>query len=267
MEKINDSNYEQWLVSYADGELDEASRREVERWLEQHPEAAAELRLYNDAPRLEADTATTYTGPLPGTGRQPRAMALRWAAAAAVVALAIMPLALHNSHDGNRQQLVAVAEDEPIVPAQEVVETLQPAAKPATQPYRKARMAMPAPQAQPAAVDTEADEATSPAPTTAEETIAEAEPTAEPAADKTESQDEPVYVDFLLVEETLPKADQQLIALKNATQEALQGSYLGRRLARKMPADEELADMMRERRARTPIGVLVTVDALLALNK
>ncbi len=60
MATIDNNNYELWLLRYAEGELTDSERNEVEAWLQSHPEAAEELALYNEAPRLERDDTVTY---------------------------------------------------------------------------------------------------------------------------------------------------------------------------------------------------------------
>ena len=91
MMNINDDNYELWLLRYAEQELSEAERREVEQWLAVHPEAAEELALYNEAPRLEKDERVRYAAvPLQRSVPLWPAVA-QWAAAAAVVAALMVP--------------------------------------------------------------------------------------------------------------------------------------------------------------------------------
>lgn len=88
---INDDNYELWLLRYAEQELTDAERREVEQWLAVHPEAAEELALYGEAPRLEKDEGIKYAAaPLQRSVPLWPAVA-QWAAAAAVVAALMVP--------------------------------------------------------------------------------------------------------------------------------------------------------------------------------
>lgn len=91
MMNINDDNYELWLLRYAEQELTDAERREVEQWLAVHPEAAEELALYGEAPRLEKDEGIKYAAaPLQRSVPLWPAVA-QWAAAAAVVAALMVP--------------------------------------------------------------------------------------------------------------------------------------------------------------------------------
>ena len=53
MVMIDDSNYELWLLRYAEQELTAEERKTVEAWLAEHSEAVMELTLYNEAPRLQ----------------------------------------------------------------------------------------------------------------------------------------------------------------------------------------------------------------------
>ncbi len=88
---IDDSNYELWLLRYAEQELTTEEREAVEAWLAEHPEAAEELALYNDAPRLVKDVSVRFAAAVsPRTEPLWPAM-LRWSAAAAVVAALMVP--------------------------------------------------------------------------------------------------------------------------------------------------------------------------------
>lgn len=96
--KIDNTNYELWLLRYAEGDLGADERAAVEAWLAGHPEAAAELSLYREAPRLERDQSVRYVAtPLQPTAPQPAAprplwpLLARWSAAAAVIAALMLP--------------------------------------------------------------------------------------------------------------------------------------------------------------------------------
>ena len=91
MTTIDNTNYELWLLRYAEGDLTAAECAAVEAWLESHPEAAEELALYHEAPRLECDEAVRYAAAVP---QQPQPLwpaLLRWSAAAAVIAALMVP--------------------------------------------------------------------------------------------------------------------------------------------------------------------------------
>ena len=87
---INNDNYELWLLRYAEQDLAEAERAEVERWIAAHPEAAEALSLYDEAPRLTKDERVKAPA-LPQRSITLWPIALRWTAAAAVVAALMMP--------------------------------------------------------------------------------------------------------------------------------------------------------------------------------
>ena len=96
MVTIDDSNYELWLLRYAEQELTAEERKTVEAWLAEHSEAVMELTLYNEAPRLQRDESIKYhshTKPL-------WPVLLHWSAAAAVVAALIIPVALIKQENG-----------------------------------------------------------------------------------------------------------------------------------------------------------------------
>lgn len=91
--KIDNTNYELWLLRYAEGDLGADERAAVEAWLAGHPEAAAELALYREAPRLERDQSVRYVAtPLqPAAPRSLWPLLARWSAAAAVIAALMLP--------------------------------------------------------------------------------------------------------------------------------------------------------------------------------
>lgn len=148
MMNINDNNYELWLLRYAEQELTEAERAEVEQWLASHPEAAEELALYNEAPRLERKEEVRYAATTYQHNERPLwGAAWRWAAAAAVV-LALMVPGLRNV-TSPAPRLIA---DNNATP--ELQESIEPAVpleipEPTVQPRRKATLVAKADIAQP----------------------------------------------------------------------------------------------------------------------
>ena len=91
MTTIDNNNYELWLLRYAEGELTAAECKAVEAWLASHSEAAEELALYSEAPRLERDESVRYAAaPQPHT-QSLWPVLLRWSVAAAVVVALMMP--------------------------------------------------------------------------------------------------------------------------------------------------------------------------------
>lgn len=91
MTTIDNNNYELWLLRYAEDELTATERNAVETWLADHPEAAEELALYSEAPRLERDETVRYAA-VPQQSTEPLWPALlRWSAAAAVVVALMVP--------------------------------------------------------------------------------------------------------------------------------------------------------------------------------
>lgn len=105
---IDDNNYELWLLRYAEGELSVAEREAVEAWLARHPEAAEELALYGEAPKLERDESVRYAAVPQQHPRPLWPAALRWSAAAAVV-LALMVPALRMGTMDTQKATEAVA--------------------------------------------------------------------------------------------------------------------------------------------------------------
>lgn len=92
METIDNNNYELWLLRYAEQELTDGEREVVEQWLADHPEAAEELALYNDAPRLVKDVSVRFAAAVSPRTEPLWPAVLRWSAAAAVVAALMVPI-------------------------------------------------------------------------------------------------------------------------------------------------------------------------------
>ena len=105
---IDDNNYELWLLRYVEGELSVAEREAVEAWLARNPEAAEELALYGEAPKLERDESIWYAAVPQQHPRPLWPAALRWSAAAAVV-LALMVPALRMGTMDTQKATEAVA--------------------------------------------------------------------------------------------------------------------------------------------------------------
>ena len=114
MTTIDNNNYELWLLRYAEDELTAVERETVEAWLADHPEAAEELSLYSEAPRLERDETVRYSRLSPFTSHL--SPLLRWSAAAAVV-LALMVPALRMGTMGRLEPqeplVIAAAQSTP----------------------------------------------------------------------------------------------------------------------------------------------------------
>lgn len=99
MTTIDNNNYELWLLRYAEGELTAAEREAVETWLASHPEAAEELALYGEAPRLERDETVRYAAVSQQHTAPLWPAFLRWSAAAAVVVALMVPALRRGSMD------------------------------------------------------------------------------------------------------------------------------------------------------------------------
>lgn len=120
MTTIDNNNYELWLLRYAEGELTSAEREAVEAWLASHPEAAEELALYSEAPRLERDETVQYTAMPQQHTQRLWPILLRWSAAAAVVVALVIPalrLGTMGKPDPQQPPLVATAQSTPNIPS------------------------------------------------------------------------------------------------------------------------------------------------------
>ena len=269
METINDNNYELWLLRYAEDELSVAERATVEQWLEGHPEAAEELALYSEAPHLECDESVRYTAPVVQPSRPLWAAGWRWAAAAAVALLLLTPLALWlTSGTGHDAPQVAQTVPQKVVPAQaDSITPEHPVATPARslsdrvlggEPVETQRPFEPVeslllmlPEQLEAPLVAEAVESA------VEEPAVEEPEAGEPAL---------IYVDNLFTVDSGDAIQQRLMAVNETLKGRLQGTYLGRRLARRMPTGDELLEYTDNLRERTPQGVRMMADMVLAYN-
>ncbi len=275
METINNNNYELWLVRYADDDLTAAERKVVEQWLEGHPEAAEELALYNEAPRLEQDESVRYEVPVMQHTEQVRPLwptVLRWSAAAAVVALLAVPAVRWLTP---QEQPVVMAQAEPeVIPVVADDSLVAPVETPAVE--RRSVVTV-RPQHEIAPLLAEAVEEVVPEETEPEVYVPEVEPLlAEEVVTETEEstmsapvvkEQQLVYVDNLFTIDSGNVIEQRLLAANESIKERLQGTYLGRRLARRMPTGEELLDYTDDLRERTPQGVRMMADMVLAYNE
>jgi len=87
-------NYEEYLMMAADGELDAAGRAQLNAFLLQHPELAAEAESWSSL-KLQPDVAMVYEDKETLLREKPRSISLGWRvslAAAASIALALVLL-------------------------------------------------------------------------------------------------------------------------------------------------------------------------------
>ena len=128
MTTIDNNNYELWLLRYAEGELNAEERAAVDTWMESHPEAAEELTLYCEAPKLEKDERVRYGGESQRKVAPLWPRMLRCGAAAAVVMVLMTP-AMRMGTMERMEGATAVAENrtaDTLQPRVEKVETSMP---------------------------------------------------------------------------------------------------------------------------------------------
>ncbi len=255
---IDSHNYELYLLRYAEGELDDTDRREVEQWLATHPKEAAELALYTEAPRLIDDTPLVYSRPIPKQTRHIWPVALRWTAVAAVVAAVVLPLVLREGDTTISQTspMIAQAETPTVAPSDEepMPDPATPSALPADRPVVISDAVV---SAQPSLQE----------PFNSAIPLFEDEPLLAKVEDSVPA-DHPqlVYVDNLLFQDTLTTMEQQLVALNDEVRRSLDKGYLGRRMSRQLPSDEEVVASVRNVRSRMPyplhyIGDMISTHA------
>ena len=279
MTTIDDNNYELWLVRYADGDLTAAECAAVEAWLQEHPAAAEELTLYTEAPRLQRDEEVRYAATLPQHSTPLWSIGWRWVAAAAVALLLLTPAVLYFIQPQGAPVQVASLPPMPVV-AEPDSAVVKPAAAPVTKPSVRRPADKPV---EPTSDPEPAEELIPSRPMTVESVLlAEEMPVEAPAIDEPvlensmldsvmapvmkPAAEELIYVDNLITVDSGDAIQQRLMAVNETIKGRLQGTYLGRRLARRMPTGEELLEYTDNLRERTPQGVRMMADMVLAYN-
>lgn len=269
---LNNDNYELWLVRYADGELTADERASVESWLESHPDAAEELSLYSEAPRLERDESVRYAAHVVQPSRPMWPVGWRWAAAAAVALLLMVP-AIRLLTPQRHPAVVSKVENP--IPQQVMPEEKKPLqdlpVAPVTNNRSVQRKVMEVPEevvllaeAEEVALILDAVETDEPE-VVVQEVVAEDVISVE--EDGALSEVPLVYVNNLFVEEEPDAVEQRLLAVNDAAKGSLQGTWLGRRLARRLPDDEELLAMVDNARERTPRGIRMVAEMIIVYNE
>lgn len=234
MTTIDNNNYELWLLRYAEGELNAEERAAVDTWLESHPEAAEELALYREAPKLERDERVRYGGEPQRKVAPLWPRMLRCGAAAAVVMVLMTP-AMRMGTMERMEGAGAVAENRTADRLQqrtEKVETAMP-----VRPKETATMA----DAIASAEETEATEG-------AEESVATApiETDMLIAIENDPGQATTVESWSLIVYDNTADWGDLLLAANDAYHESLNEHPLGRLVSRTLPDSRQLEERVVE---------------------
>lgn len=277
MKAIDNNNYEIWLLRYADGDLTSSERKNVEQWLKVHPNAAEELALFNEAPRLQRNESVHYAPKPPQTKKSYRSL-WAWSAAVAEVTLLVVtavhlltPKELPVEVAQVKPEVMTVDTDGSLtVPEKNTVADIS--SQVAIQPRAEAipLLAEAAEESVPIETEPKMDEQDvieyEELPLFVEE-VNENVPMEAMATEPATPVDEEVFLydDDLFVEDTSTSFEQQLLALNDAAKERLQDTYLGRRLARRLPEDHELLARVNEARERTPLGIRMVTDLVVKL--
>ncbi len=114
MEPITLNNYEEYLISYADGELQPHEARALMAFLEENPLLKKELELYSEL-KLQPDPAVVFTAKETMLQQEDKHRTIllphwrRYAAAAAIVAIAIVSgVIIKEQNDGQAGDVVTV---------------------------------------------------------------------------------------------------------------------------------------------------------------
>ena len=237
MTTIDNNNYELWLLRYAEGDLNAEERAAVDTWMESHPEAAEELALYREAPKLEKDERVRYGGEPQRKTAPLWPRMLRCGAAAAVVMVLMTPAMRMGTMD-RMEGATAVAENrtsDRLQPRVEKVETSMP-----VRPKERATMA----DAIASAEETEATVATD----TSEEPVATApiETDMLIAIEDDPGQVATVESWSLIVYDNSADWGDLLRAANDAYQESLNEHPLGRLVSRTLPDSRQLEERVVE---------------------
>ncbi len=108
---VNMENYEEYMLLYADGELNEAEEKALLAYVEEHPQLKEELKLYAAA-RIMPDTTQVFKGKEQLMKKAPakRTIALdkRWlyTAAAACVAMMVFFILRNNNNETTNEPVI-----------------------------------------------------------------------------------------------------------------------------------------------------------------
>lgn len=232
MTTIDNNNYELWLLRYAEGDLTAGERSAVESWLSSHPDAAEELALYNEAPRLEKDESVRY-GATPLHRPMPLWPAvLRFGAAAAVVLLLMLPAMRMGIMDRMEAPLF-VAENRPVAETPQQQQQLQqlPVIQPVSRPVPSIS-SIPSIASIPS-IETDTSTSVAPAPIETDMLIAFEDDPAEAA---------PIESWNLIVYDRSADWGDMLLAANDAYHEALNEHPLGRLVSRTLPDSRQLEE-------------------------
>ena len=234
MTTIDDNNYELWLLRYAEGDLNAEERAAIDTWLESHPEAAEELALYREAPKLEKDERVRYGGEPQRKVAPLWPRTLRFGAAAAVV-MALMTPAMRMGTMERLEGATAVAENRTADTLQqrtEKVETAMP-----VRPKETATMA----DAIASADETEATEG-------AEEPVATVPIETDMLIAIEDDPEQATTVESwsLIVYDNTADWGDLLLAANDAYQESLNEHPLGRLVSRTLPDSRQLEERVVE---------------------
>ncbi|RYE25790.1 MAG: hypothetical protein EOP51_02910 [Sphingobacteriales bacterium] len=107
---VNMENYEEYMLLYADGELNEAEEQELLAFVAQHPQLQEELKAYT-ATKLLPDTEMVYEGKNELMKSEPvkRTIAFdrRWIYTAAAACVAMILFFVFNNKENNNEPVVA----------------------------------------------------------------------------------------------------------------------------------------------------------------
>lgn len=224
MTTIDNNNYELWLLRYAEGDLNAGERSAVESWLSTHPDAAEELALYNEAPRLEKDERVRYAASPQRHSAPLWPAVLRVSAAAAVVLLLMLPAMRMGIMDKMEAPLF-VAENRPVAETPQQQQQQLPVVQPVPKPVPSI--------ASIPSIETDTSTPVAPAPIETDMLIAFEDDPVEAA---------PIESWNLIVYDRSADWGDMLLAANDAYHEALNEHPLGRLVSRTLPDSRQLEE-------------------------
>lgn len=126
---VNWENYEEYIVLLTDGELDDAGKKELEAFMQLHPEVREELAIYENL-RLSPDETLVFENKESLLRKEPKSIALnqwfRYGAAAGLIALVAFGLMKWQGNDAGNEVVVKDKEIHTITPVAKATDTALP---------------------------------------------------------------------------------------------------------------------------------------------
>ena len=126
---VNWENYEEYIVLLTDGELDEAGQKELEAFMQLHPEVREELAIYETV-HLSPDETLVFGNKESLLRKEPKVIALnqwfRYGAAAGLIALIAFGIMRWQGNDTSDEIVTIDTAEHTVTPIVKVIDTALP---------------------------------------------------------------------------------------------------------------------------------------------